>query len=417
MPTTLTEIQGSKLRLKLHPGQRQAWQSDALMTWIIAGTQSGKTSFGGWWLWREIERRGAGDYLAVTATYDLFKLKMLPELKNIFCRLVGGWKYLGGDRVLYRPKDKSRIILRSANAPEGLESATAKGAWLDECGQDGFRIESFEAVQRRLSLNEGRILGTTTPYNLGWLKTEAYNKWVKGDPTHRVIQFASTMNPQFPRAEYERVKASGMPSWKFNMFYNGIFERPAGMIYKDYNEKIHLIEPVPLKPEWPRYVGVDFGAVNTATVWICEDPDKNILYLYRDTLEGDKTTGEHAEGYKDQAQAENVVAWVGGAPSEKQNRWDFGSFGVPITRPPISDVESGINRVIELFKKKRLFIFNTCRGVLDEIGTYSREVDTIGQPTDKIKDKEKFHRLDSLRYVTSFISQPGVVTEENVFYS
>jgi hypothetical protein len=46
-------------------------------------------------------------------------------------------------------------------------------------------------------------------------------------------------------------------------------------------------------------------------------------------------------------------------------------------------------------------VFDTCKGVLDELGTYSRELDDIGQPTEKIKDKEKFHLLDGLRYNVS----------------
>ena len=32
---------------------------------------------------------GEGDYLAVTATYDLLKLKFLPEMQRYFCDLFG----------------------------------------------------------------------------------------------------------------------------------------------------------------------------------------------------------------------------------------------------------------------------------------------------------------------------------------
>lgn len=59
---------------------------------------------------------------------------------------------------------------------------------------------------------------------------------------------------------------------------------------------------------------------------------------------------------------------------------------------------------IALMKSKRLFILKSCRGILDEIGTYSREVDEMGQPTEKIKDKETFHRLDALRYAVLSMS-------------
>ena len=78
---------------------------------------------------------------------------------------------------------------------------------------------------------------------------------------------------------------------------------------------------------------------------------------------------------------------------------DWTASGVPLQEPHILDVEGGLDRVIALFKTHRLYVFDSCQGVLDELGTYSREVDEMGQPTDKIKDKAKFHRLDALRYL------------------
>lgn len=404
MVKDLKRVEGGRVRLKLHVGQTRAWDSNRRFIFVIAGTQGGKTSFGPWWLWREIQRCGPGDYLAVTATYDLFKLKMLPEMRSVFCELLRWGEYQASDRVIVSHDKKARIILRSANAPGGLESATAKAAWLDECGQDDFRLESWEAVQRRLSLSEGRVLGTTTPYNLGWLKTEVFDRWRQGDADYEVVQFKSIQNPAFPRGEYDRAKAT-LPAWKFAMFYNGEFSRPAGMIYEDFDEAVHLVDPMDLPAEWPRYVGIDFGAVHTALVWVAEDTARAAYYIYRESLEGGKSTAEHAAGALAYAAHERVVGWYGGAKSESQQRWDWGAAGVAVMEPPIGDVEGGIDRVVGLLKTKRLFLFRTCAGLRDEFGTYARELDANGQVTEKIKDKATFHRLDALRYVVAGVEQ------------
>jgi hypothetical protein len=398
-----------KLTLGLHPGQTQAWDSQARFTFVVAGTQSGKTSFGPWWLAREIDRAGDGDYLAVTATYDLFKLKMLPEMLRTFTGILGGWIWQASDRVLY--KGESRIVLRSANAPGGLESATAKAAWLDECGQDEFSLSAWEAVQRRLSLSRGRVLGTTTPYNLGWLKKEVYDRWRAKDPDYRVIQFKSTMNPSFPMEEYRRAKAT-LPAWKFNMFYNGEFTKPAGMIYDCFEDEIHIVRPIPLPPEWPRYFGNDFGAVNNASVWIAENPNNNTFYLYRERKAGSLSTNEHVGAICELEEGEHIVARAGGAKSEQQQRWDWSAAGMSVQEPIVADVEAGIDRVYALIKAKRLFVFDTCAGVLDEIGTYSRELDDMGQPTEKIKDKETFHFLDALRYCVQHIGMTAEMVDD-----
>src|SRR5262249_23260400 len=125
------------------------------------------------------------------------------------------------------PHQRTTVFFGHAADPDSLESATAKGGWLDECGQKRFLRESWEAILRRVSLHQGRLALTTTPYNLGWLKKELHDKWRAGDPLIDVIRFDSTENPSFPKEEYERARAS-LPKWKFDLFYRAIFTRPAG---------------------------------------------------------------------------------------------------------------------------------------------------------------------------------------------
>jgi hypothetical protein len=397
----LLHVENGKLTIQLHPGQTRAWESKRRFVFIIAGTQSGKTSFMPVLLDREIKERGEGDYLAVTATYDLMKLKFLPEMRRYFEELFG-WEYAASDRALvrlYKPRMFSRIIMRSADAEGGLESASAKAALFDECGQDGVKVNAWEALLRRLSLSQGRVLAGTTPYNLGWLKTQIFDKWRGGDPDIQVVQFKSTMNPAFPVEEYERARRT-LPAWKFEMFYNGNFSRPAGMIYEDFSQN-HIVPAFDIPANWPRYLGVDFGAVHTAKIYVAQDPTSKLNYLYREALDGNMTTAQQVASVR-KYNERNLIAW-GGAKSETQQRWDWGAAGLSVGEPYIADVEAGINRVIALLKEKRLFVFSSCAGIIDEFGTYSRELDAGGQPTEKIKNKSDYHHLDALRYVASGI--------------
>ena len=418
MKNDLYSIDKGKLTLNLHPGQTRAWDSTARVPIVYAGAQSGKTSFGPWWLNREIERCGTGDYIAATATFDLFKLKMLPEIRSVFEGILGGWSYQKSDRVLYNhvsisrrdapTKASSRIILRSANAPGGLESATGEAAWMDEFGQDGFIIDSWEALNRRVALHQGRILGTTTPYNLGWPKTEIYDRWTAGDPDIEVIQFKSIENPNFSRKEYFRQKRT-MPPWKFAMFYDGEFALPAGLIYDAFDTKRHKIAPFEVPAYWPRYGGLDFGEVNTAAICVAENPDNHAYYTIKEYLAGSKTAAEHA----DELKRWGCRLWVGGSKSEEQWRREFAQAGMPVSEPTISDVEVGIDRVYAAHKSDSLFVFDTLSRYLDEKGRYSRELDKSGQPTEKIKDKNTFHIMDAERYIMGFLRTGNIPLPEN----
>jgi hypothetical protein len=335
-------------------------------------------------------------------------------MRQVFENILGIGRFWAGDQVIElcdpisnrflaeRSDDPmwGRIIMRSAQSAGGLESSTAKAAALDECGMPEFGLDAWEAVQRRLSIYQGRVFGGTTPYNLGWLKTEVVDRYNAGDPDYDVIQAESTVNPAFPKAEFDRARRV-LPAWKFDMFYRGIMGRPEGLIYGDYHDDYdhHLVKPFDIPVEWPRYVGLDFGAVNTSSVWIAEDVDRSAFYLYRETLEGGLSTKEHADRLSGFAKTERVVSWHGGSGSEEQNRLDWKQAGVLVHGPPFDNVESGIDRVVGLLRGRRLFVFDDCRGVRDEFSRYMRKTDVNGNVTDAIRDKESFHRLDSLRYV------------------
>lgn len=406
-----------QLVLHLHEGQARAWLSARRFIFMLAGTQGGKTSFEPLWLQREMLRRGPGDYLAVTATFPILKLKMLPEFLRLFRDTLGWGAWHGGDKVFTvypdaardiwgegADKVESRIIFGSANNADSLESATAKAAVLDEAGQDRFRLAAWEAVLRRLSIHMGRVLAGTTIYNLGWLKQEIYDRWRKGDKNYQVIQFLSTANPMFPFAEMRRAQQT-MPPWRFKMMYRGEYDKPENLIYGCYDDAYldsaeggNLVRPFPIPDDWERHGGIDPGGVHHAKLWIAENPKTHDLYVYKESMSGNKTTKEHAQEVIDSLDGAKRGRWWLGAGSEDQIRRDYGENGFRVNGPRIHDVEAGIGRVYACLKERRLYVFDTCTSLRDELGTYSREIDENGQITMRIKNKETFHFLDALRY-------------------
>ncbi len=436
MPS-LWSRENDALILNQHPGQLRAWDSQKRIVAVLAGTQGGKTSWLPWWLWREIRQCGAGDYIAVTASYDLFKLKFLPALREVFEHITRWGRYWSGDRIIEladpttgmfwakRADDDmwGRIILRSAESAGGLESATAKAAIGDEAGQEGFTLDTYEALRRRLLLHRGRLCLGTTLYNLGWLKTTIYDPWEKAKGRHPeidVLQFDSIENPSLPRDEYNAARER-LPAWRFNMQYRGRYERPAGLIYDSFDEALHTCPRFALPDAWPRYLGLDFGGVNTAAVFLAEELPKlasgewdvenptSRFYLYREYLAGGRTGKEHGERLL--VGEPGVPICVGGSHSEGQWRREFRAGGLPVREPDVKEVEVGVNRVYGMLRQGKLIIFDDCQGVLDELRSYSRKLDDAGEPTEAIEAKETYHRLDALRYVGSWLmrtNKPGV---------
>lgn len=412
-----------KLRFVLHPGQTKAWDSEKRFVLILAGLQSGKTSFYPPWLWREMQRKGPGDYLVASPTFTLLELKALPEFKRFFVTNMRAGDYKAspireftlnrrGELMLWgKPQETpTRVLFGHAQDPDSLESGTYKAAVLDEAGQKKFRRDSWVSIQGRLSIHQGRVLFPTTPYTLGWLKSEIYDPWEQSGGTHpdiEVINFESVENPVFPREEFDRMR-NQLPRWLFNMRYRGRFERPAGLIYDCFDERRHVIPRFAIPDAWPRFGGADFGGTHTAAVMLAQEMNgakpTGRYIAYREYLAGGLTIKQHADALIDGEPRRPTM--IGGSHSEGQWRRDFGASGLAIGEPLLKEVELGILRVYAGIATDQLLVFSDLTGLIDELKTYSRVLDANGEPTEEIEDKSTFHRLDALRYIGITLWRP-----------
>src|SRR5262245_31316184 len=84
---------GRGLLFHLPAGQERTLAAAERFVAAIAGTQSGKTEIGPPWLWREMRRRGPGDYFVVTPTFPMLELKALPKFLHLFETLCGLGRY------------------------------------------------------------------------------------------------------------------------------------------------------------------------------------------------------------------------------------------------------------------------------------------------------------------------------------
>jgi len=398
-----------------HGGQWRAWESSARFVVVLSGTQGGKTVFGPPWLFREIQRRGPGDYLVATPSFPLLYVKALPEFLQLFERTLGLGRFVQSPVRRFefsrdglartfgnRLAEPTTIYFGHASDPDSLEAATYKGAWLDEVGQKRFKLGSWEAVQRRLSIYEGRVLFTTTPYYLGWFKDRVADPAERGAAGYELVRFESIENPAFPRGEWERVRRE-LPRWKFDLFYRAIWTRPAGLIYDNFTAA-DRIKRRPVPKEWRRYVGIDFGGVNMAALFYAEVPNTKPrrYWVYREYFPQEKRAiSDHVRAIT-AGEPPGLIA-VGGAPGEGQWRREMRRAGLPVRRPSVSDVEIGIGRVYAAHQRGQIVVFDDLARYLDEKAAYSRALDEMGNPTMEIEDKGDYHLMDCERYLWSLL--------------
>lgn len=423
-----------------HRGQEIAYDSERRIVALVMGSQAGKTCFIPWWLWREIQRCGGGDYIAATSTYDLFKLKMLPSLLFAFVQILGIGRYWSGLRVIEiadpsnglfmasRADDPmyARIILRSADSEGGLESATAKAAVLDEAGQDRFDLDAWKAVKRRLALTQGRTLVTTTLYEMSWIDSEIIDKAQAGgstiletqhggeieftdnpDKDIALIQCDSIVNPLYPHEEYEDAQDT-MPNDEFQAFYRGRRVASRLLVYdcfdKDLNQCPRFEIPSGVGRRW---LGLDFGPVNTVGFYLWEDTTAvpSMFYLYRIYRGGGRTGKQHAEHMLDGEPG--IPECYGGAPGRTEENWrlELKTGGLPVKKPLIADVGLQVSTSYALIKSRRVKFFDD---LVDDtkIRKMRFKRDRQGNVTEVIENESTYHAMAAMRYILPNVERP-----------
>ncbi len=402
----MTTQEITRLAAHLHPGQQEIRESDAKVTLVIAGTGSGKTSYIPLWILEERERiaeTSPKSHGLVIAPYKILTRTTKPAILRVLEDKLGLGEWENKQDGIWKFYDHhggGYIYFASADTPESIEGAHVHWAVMDECGQRQFPLDAFRAVERRVRFHSGRILGTTTPYVLGWLKDLADDVKAGRRPDVKIINFPSTANPKFPKDEYERARAT-LPAWQFRMFYEGMFDRPAGLVYSMVDDT-HWIDwrdlPVPDENgngenwmEWEGYAGGDLGFNNpTAFLYGALSPD-DVLYIFDEYYERGHTDRENARA----APHKNKVRTMWLDPSSPEAIEELVQQGWRAQKCESHEVKAGIVAVIERLNTHRLVF------VRGRLADTSRELDSYVWD-EKIADKVvklHDHAMDALRYM------------------
>lgn len=372
----------------------------------IAGTGGGKTQLGYWWLYLRMMNEPGYAWGLAEPTYPMLAKIIInspdpnrPDLVTWLRQMGFHPEYKAVDRIIETSYGK--VYLGSADNPDSMQGAAVKGYWLDEAGM--MCLIAYQTALQRISLFDGQVIITTTPYNRGWLKTEIYDK-ADGDYLH-VEKWTSVDNPAFPKHVYDEMRTT-LQRHRFSMMYDAEFERPMGMIYASFNSDKCVIEPFHIPQSWPRYIGMDYGPVHTAVIWYAKNPVKykgwpaGTMFGYREYLEGNKSIAQHVTDLKKLSKGEQIMRKVAsGLASERQWRREFSEKGWHLQECRITDVEVGIDKVWAMHSKNKLVYFNTMRRTLSQKEEYRRKLDESQEPTEVIENKEQFHNMDAERYI------------------
>lgn len=335
---------------------------------------------------------------------------------------------------------EATILFRGLDEPDKLRSLNLSGFYIDESTY--VSEDSFLLLQGRLRNKKGLRKGilTSNPRGHEW----NYKWFVKqdhlSDPSVKaqfaLVRAPSTENTHLP----EGYVKSMLGSWSEDRVQReimGSFDAFEGAVYPEFRRDTHVIRPFAIPEGWTKVCGVDHGYRNPAAwVWGATDYDGN-LYIYREFYEKEWLIEEICRLGKDKRPSvRHLMAGerIEGAyidPSTRARRakdgrsdWDWYTEYLPKNLPLIkanNAVGAGVDRLKSLFRpqpngKPRIYIFDTCTNLVEELTNYRYSELKPGQAGD-LNDKEapqkvNDHACDALRYLAMSLPESTVKKED-----
>lgn len=332
-----------------------------------------------------------------------------PKLDLYMPRSTVKSKWNSQDRATATFENGGKLVCLSYEA--GRKKFQGKGVkmvWIDEEGSDDQVFQ--ECLLRTVDLN-GRVLVTATPVDgLNWLFDQFVEEIREGFTR---IQISGLDNPWINSIKLRRTVQHMTESMQRTRLF-GDFVSQEGLVYDEFDPRLHVVQPFPIPEDGEVYRAIDFGVRNPwCTLWIYRDRDgrfgaDDALYIFREYYKTNRTTLENGRELLRLSQNDPRCVFTVADSAGKDARLILArELGVE-TKP--SPKELGMNTMIGLVKERlqlhadgqpRLFIFSTCRAIVQEMRKY-RWSKTTGKDQPMKQDD---HALDALRYAIGFLSR------------
>lgn len=286
-----------------------------------------------------------------------------------------------------------------ARAEGRLRGLTAQIAYVDEgtLVPEGF----WTQLLARLSVPGARLYATTNPDSpRHWLKTGYLDR--AGELNLRAWHFRLADNPSLSPEYVADLTAEYVGLWRRRMI-DGAWVVAEGAIYDMWDEARHVVAELPdMRRHW---CGVDYGTTNPFAAVLLGEGTDGRLYVCAEWRHDSRAThrsmtdAQYSRAVRAWLAALNVTPeWTFIDPSAASFSTQMWQDGYPGLARATNDVTDGIRSVSSLLAADRLFVHDSCAGLLAELPGYSWDPKATERGEDApIKSDD--HSADALRYV------------------
>ena len=401
-----------------NPIQKKFEASYKRCRWIFSGNRSGKTIGGaaevarfarGEHPFRKIEVPNIGWVISVDFPTSL---EVVEPLVKFYVGEAHIKRWYKRDRMLLLTCG-SKIYFKSADS--GVRKFTGRKiryAFLDEdIPEDIYK----ETIMRTFDA-KGDIWGTVTPIYSDsiWMYNAIYLNKYK-DPEVQTF-FGSTYDNKdnLPIEEIKRIEGIYSAD-ELETRLHGKFLFFAGLIYKDFEDDVNLIDPFEIPLHWIKFRIIDHGLFDpTACLWAAISPD-NKCYYYREYYKTNENIETNCYWIKQLTPIEERIksslidpTTIKRDPVSKTAIIDsYRANGIkPLYAAPGSLIATRINKVSVGLKNRKIFVFRNLINTINEFKTWTR--DKSGKPK-----RGGDHALDCIGYLEVYNPKYSNIVHSN----
>ncbi len=415
----------------IHKKQMEFHKCQKRNRWVFGGNRTGKTECGaveavwyargihpyrsnranvsGWVVsvsyevQREVAQAKLLSYLSPDWIVDIVMQsgrKDCPE-NGIIDTLIIKNVFGGTSKISFKSSDQGR---------EKFQGASLDFVWFDEEPPQ----DIYEECLMRVFDRRGDIWGTMTPLKgLSWVYDEIY---VNGNNSDEVwyVQMEWRDNPYLDPQEVERLIDNTSDDLQESRRF-GRFKAEGGMVYPEFDEKVHVIEPFPVPFDWQNNISIDPGLNNPLSCHFYAVDSEGTIYVIAEHYEKGKDIDYHTEKIESLAQQLNwhrdakgrLCALIDSAANQRTLAGSksvaelFIERGILVNTNVKKDLFAGISRIKSLLcsKPPKIFIFKNCVNLIRELKGYWWD------EGDRPKKRDD-HSLDELRYFVMSMPTP-----------
>lgn len=239
------------------------------------------------------------------------------------------------------------------------------------------------------------------------------------DPDWFFSQATGYDNPFIPKEELEKLRKKKGED-VFAQEYLAEFRRMKGLVYKEFNHEVHLIDAEEIPQNGTYFMSIDFGFTNpTAVVFVVKDYDDN-WYVYDEVYERELTMDKLELILKDKMTG-RTFQLIAGDSAQAEHIATLQQRGlpiVPVSKSTNESIQNGIKKVRELLKpreqmegkpKPKFYVARNCLNFIKEMDGYVYMQGSNELNEKEIPVKKNDHLMDAIRYLFMVYEQLNTV--------